>query len=140
MHAKKTALRQQSGSAGKEKTAPALLDFSAIGLSGLCLVHCLFLPAAFAALPLAGQATENHLVHQVLVLIAIPVSIWALSRGERWKHLPVLVPAVLGLGLLGAAAFIEPLEAHETALSVSGALLVGLAHLLNWRHAKHSAA
>ncbi|MFT4091898.1 MAG: MerC domain-containing protein [Asticcacaulis sp.] len=111
----------------------ALLDLSAIGISGLCLVHCLLLPAAFAALPILGQATENHLVHQVLVLIAIPVSVWALSRSGGWKKPAVVTLAAIGLGLLAAAAFIEPLEVHETLLSVTGALLVGLAHLLNWR-------
>lgn len=115
----------------------ALLDLSAIGLSGLCLAHCLLLPAAFAALPLMGQASDNHLVHQILVLIAAPVSLWALSRSGGWKKPLVVGLALAGFGFLIAGAYVEALEAHETLLTITGALIIASAHFLNWRQPRN---
>jgi len=123
---------------GKSKRpSMSLLDIGAIGLSGLCVAHCLLLPVAFAALPLVSPTGENHLVHQVLVLIAAPVTLWALGRSGGWKRPAVLVPALIGFVFLTAGAYVTALEAHETLLTITGALLIALAHLLNWRHVPH---
>ncbi|MFT3997532.1 MAG: MerC domain-containing protein [Asticcacaulis sp.] len=118
------------------------MDASAIGLSGLCLAHCLLLPFAVAALPVAGQLAGHHVVHQVLILIAAPLSVWTLSRSGGWKKPLVAGLAVGGLGLLGLAAFVPVLAAHETLISVFGAGLVAVAHYLNSRlhRRKHSRA
>ena len=59
-------------------TAPvsraAVLDTSAITLSGLCVIHCLALPVMAAFLPVAGVWAEAEWVHKVFVLFAVPVS------------------------------------------------------------------
>jgi len=109
------------------------MDVTAIGLSGLCLAHCLLLPFAVAALPIAGQVAGDHWVHQVLILIAAPLSVWTLSRTGGWKKPLVAGLAIGGLVLLAGAAFVPVLAAHETVISIAGAALVAAAHYLNSR-------
>ena len=87
----------------------ARLDLYAVGLSTLCLLHCLALPVLVALMPMAAQAAESELVHRALVVAAVPVSLWVI-----WKTRPVRsrspLPAVrscalriFGTGCDGAA-------------------------------------
>jgi uncharacterized membrane protein len=117
----------QSGSS----TRSGWLDVTSMGISGLCLAHCLALPLVFLAMPVLGQFSENHLTHQILILIAIPISIWALLASKGWKKPLVLVLAFLGLSALALAAFVDALHDYETPISVLGAVSVALAHYLN---------
>ncbi|ESQ81256.1 MerC domain-containing protein [Asticcacaulis sp. YBE204] len=118
-----------------------VMDLMAITLSGLCLAHCLLLPFAIAALPVLGQVAGSHVVHQVLILIAAPLSIWTLSRSKGWRKPGVAILAGLGLALLTGAAFIPVLIAHETLISVVGAMMVACAHYINTqRHRDAKAA
>ena len=111
----------------------ARLDLCAIGLSTLCLLHCVALPVFAALMPVAAQAAENELVHRILVIAAIPVSLRVV-----WKTLPVagnrlfVGGALTGLGLLLLAAFAEAVESYEQPITVTGAVLLGLAHLLHY--------
>ena len=111
----------------------ARLDLYAAGLSTLCLLHCVALPVLVAVMPVAAQAAESELVHRVLVLIAIPVSLRVI-----WKTRPLadnrlfVCAALLGLGLLLLAAFIEAASPHEEPITVVGATLLGSAHLWHW--------
>ncbi len=109
------------------------LDVLAMGLSGLCVAHCLLMPLVFAALPFLGAFSENPLVHQVLVGVAAPVSLFALIRSGGWRRGWLAVMALAGLGLLAVAAFYAPAEAWETPLSVVGAALLATMHLFNAR-------
>ena len=112
------------------------LDLYATGLSALCLIHCLVLPLFVSLLPLAGQLSENALVHRLLVLLAAPATFWA-----GWRSLSMIggqffiVVAMGGLGLLMSAAFVDALSAYELGMTVTGALLLASAHL--WRWARH---
>ena len=47
------------------------LDGAAVGLSGLCLLHCLALPVFAGALPLLMPFTDSHL-HAQMLYLAIP--------------------------------------------------------------------
>ena len=111
----------------------ARLDLCAVGLSTLCLLHCVALPVLAALMPVAAQAAENELVHRLLVVAAIPVSLRVI-----WKTPPVagnrlfVGAALTGLGLLLLAAFIEALEPYEQPITVTGAVLLGLAHLWHY--------
>ncbi|MBP2160307.1 MULTISPECIES: MerC domain-containing protein [Asticcacaulis] len=113
-------------------------DVLAIGLSGLCVAHCLLLPAFIVALPMLGAFSDEHWVHQVLISAAAPVSLWAVGRSGLWRRPDIGVPMVLGLALLAAAAFYPPLEAHEVPVSVAGALLLAFTHFRNARLAHNS--
>ncbi|MFT4089831.1 MAG: MerC domain-containing protein [Asticcacaulis sp.] len=109
-------------------------DLIAIGLSGLCLVHCLLLPVIVVALPMLGVFAEDERIHQILISLAVPVSLWAVLRSGHWRNLAIILPMMTGLSLLGLAAFAEPLHDYEVPISVAGALLLALAH---WKNARH---
>ena len=108
------------------------LDFASVGLSGLCVVHCLALPLLAAALPLAGALADAPWVHPLLVLIAAPLSLWAVHTSRAWRKAPVVALVALGLVLLALAAFVPALAALDVALSVIGALSIAAAHLINY--------
>ena len=79
-----------------------LFDFSAIGLSGLCLAHCLILPLAAAALPAFTAWSRAEWVHGLFVAVAAPLTGFALWRVHLSHPLPgrLIVLAVAGLVLL----------------------------------------
>ena len=52
------------------------LDGVAVGLSALCLIHCLALPVIVAGLPFLAQFADGHL-HAQMLLIVLPLSIIA---------------------------------------------------------------
>ena len=108
------------------------LDLASMGLSGLCVVHCLALPFLVAVLPFLGIFSQNDWVHKVLVLIAAPLSAFALWRSNAWQKSEVTVPMASGLMLLAMAAFLPSLDAYEAVLSVIGALLVAASHAINY--------
>jgi uncharacterized membrane protein len=109
------------------------IDRSALGLSGLCLVHCLVGSLLVAALSATG-GIWSHQIHMVGLAIAIPLAGFGLWRGIQ-KHGRWLVAAVggLGLGLMAGALFAAHGAAAEVFYTVLGVSLLGLAHLLNLR-------
>jgi hypothetical protein len=116
------------------------LDAAGVGLSTLCLVHCLALPFAAAAAPLAAQLTEAEWVHWVIVALAAPAAVFAIAPSLSLKPLPWSVPllALLGLaGLTGALFVHAPLA--ETSLTTIGGVSLASAHILNWRTAHRHA-
>ncbi|MEO0465572.1 MAG: MerC domain-containing protein [Pseudomonadota bacterium] len=110
-------------------------DSAALGLSGLCLIHCLALPLMAAALPALASVAEAEWLHKAFVVAALPVSLVAMARGGGAVFTGL---ALVGLALLLAGAFAEPLHDYETALTVAGALILSAAHLWRWR--RHSTA
>ena len=111
------------------------LDAIGIGLSSLCLIHCLFLPVLVLAVPsLVGSALGSEWMHILLFGIAVPVSIAAFWRGLRCHG--CLRPGLLGaLGLTLMATGILPWlsEAGEIALTTLGAAALASGHLANQR-------
>ena len=110
------------------------LDGAAVGLSGLCLLHCLALPFFAGALPLLMPFTESHL-HAQMLYFAIPLSIVAIGIGyTRHRNSLVVLAACAGLGLLIVGATV----AHgslgivaDRLFTVSGSLILAAAHLWN---------
>ncbi|HBN54822.1 MAG TPA: hypothetical protein DD456_12580, partial [Stenotrophomonas sp.] len=82
------------------KNTAALFDASAVALSTLCLLHCLALPLLAALLPLFGAWSEAEWVHGVFVLIAAPLSGYALWRAHRHRPLPAALWLLAGGGLV----------------------------------------
>lgn len=112
--------------------AAAVGDSFAIGLSGLCLAHCLALPLVVSLLPVAGAWAEAAWVHWLFVLVATPVSLWTfLHPKTRAWFLMGLAGGGLTMLVAGAAGF--PAHELETPLSVVGGVMLAGAHLLNWR-------
>ena len=116
---------------------PRVGDVAAIGLSGLCLVHCLALPLVASLLPLAVGWSEASWVHWAFALTATPISLWTLTRR------PTAGPLALGgtgLCLLFAGAAEFPSHESEIVVTVLGGLILATAHIVNWRRGKHECA
>lgn len=105
-------------------------DFAALSLSGLCLIHCLAIPALAVALPILGAWAEAEWVHWAFIALAVPISFWALSRGRRQGRARRLLLASIGLGLMVAGA---SGIGDETVMTVAGGLTLAVAHALNLR-------
>jgi hypothetical protein len=118
------------------QTSRLKLDLVGLVLSGSCLVHCLLLPVALLAAPSLALwlgETESS-VHWALFVVALGVSGWALLAGYR-RHGAVLVVVVgaAGLTVMGVAAAHVFGAGAEAALTVVGAGIVALAHVVNLR-------
>ena len=61
------------------KSTARLADPAAITLSGLCLVHCLALPMLSVVLPVLGAWAEAEWVHLLVIALALPLALFALS-------------------------------------------------------------
>ena len=110
-----------------------VLDRLAIGLSGLCLVHCLATSIALALLASAGGLLVSPIVHEVGLALAIAVGAVALGRGIR-EHGFMMPSAVGGLGLgVMAGALNLPHGSSEIVYTIVGVAILALGHDLNRR-------
>jgi hypothetical protein len=113
-----------------------VLDMTGLGLSTLCLVHCLILPLLAAALPLAAHLSAAEWVHAAVVALAAPAAVVAILPALAARPLPWAIPLFAGGGLAGmTGALLVESAFLETALSAIGGLLLAAAHIRNWRHA-----
>lgn len=111
----------------------AHLDLYAVGMCSLCLVHCVVLPLTGTLLPLAGLASDDELVHKLLVLLAAPATLWLVYKTALYKRISAFILlALTGLGFLLIAAFVEPLARYEVPLTLVGATVLGISHLHRW--------
>ena len=109
-------------------------DRLAIGLSGLCVVHCLATTVALAMLSAAGGLL-NPWIHEVGLTLAIVLGIIALGRGalEHGYIAPVAVGA-FGLGMMAGALHLPHDGSGQEALwTVIGVGVLALGHDLNHR-------
>jgi hypothetical protein len=111
---------------------PPLVDGIAVSASLLCLAHCLALPLLAASLPALGVlATNSLVVHALLLMLAVPLGVWALARGRHRAGWWPLALGLAGFTLMGTALLSAPLG--ERWLTVAGVSLVAIAHWGNWR-------
>lgn len=110
-----------------------VFDGTAVSLSGLCMLHCLALPLVISALPIMFQGLQSEIVHQVLVVLAVPLAMSAVWAARRQRMSCVTVSLLLaGTAGLALGAFAEPLHDYETLLTVCGAVLLGIGHISRW--------
>lgn len=109
------------------------LDRAAIGLSGLCLAHCIGSAVLVALVASAGGALFHHAIHEVGLVLAIIFGVIGLGRGIA-RHGYMLPGAVGGLGLgVMAGALTLPHGGDEVLFTILGVGLVALGHDLNRR-------
>ncbi len=110
------------------------MDGAAIGLSSLCIAHCLLFPLLIAALPLfASVLTLPEWFHKAMVVVALAASAAAiLPTLAMHKRFEIAALAAVGLICLLLGAFAAMFVSLETELTVSGALILSAAHGLNW--------
>jgi hypothetical protein len=109
------------------------LDRLAIGLSGLCLVHCVGTALVLALLASVGGILGDPLIHEVGLMLAILLAAIALGRGilTHGFKLPSAIGG-LGLGVMGGAASL-PHGGGEMVYTMIGVAIVALGHDLNRR-------
>lgn len=109
------------------------LDQIAIGLSGLCVAHCVATSLVFAAIASAGGFLLHPLVHEIGLILAIAFG--ALSLGRGFLSHGALRPLAVGLFGLAFMAFALtlPHNGSEAAMTIFGAAILALGHYLNRR-------
>ncbi len=109
-----------------------------MGLSVVCLIHCLALPLLASTLPALGvviEADASHSwVHWTLLALAVPVSTYALVRSLTRHRGRVL----LGIGLAALLLLfvaVSGLLDHslERPLTVLAASVLAVVHAVNYR-------
>lgn len=109
------------------------LDRLAIGLSGLCAIHCVGTAILVTLVASVGGALFNPAIHETGLALAIVLGAVALGRGV-WRHGYMLPAAVGGLGIgMMAGALAGPHGAHEATMTILGVAFVALGHDLNRR-------
>lgn len=108
------------------------LDRMAIGLSGLCLVHCLATAVMLGLLSAAGGMLGAPIIHEVGLGLAMIMGAIALGRGilEHGYSMPSAVGG-LGLGVM-AGALSLPHDGTEALYTVVGVGILALGHRLNF--------
>ena len=111
------------------------LDRVAVTGSAACMIHCLALPLLLAAAPsLSAIIAIPESFHRWVLLFAAPMAVIALVGG-RARHAaswPLFLGAA-GLGLMTIGAFALREGGVEIAVTVTGGILVALAHVTNLR-------
>jgi hypothetical protein len=125
------AMQQQS-------IATSRLDRIAMGLSGLCLVHCVATAVLLGLLASAGGILGKPIIHEVGLTLAMIIGAFALGRGFR-EHRFILPAAVglTGLAVMGYALTLEETR-YEPVYTVAGVMILALGHRLNVLAAEHS--
>ena len=113
-------------------------DRAAICFSSLCILHCLLLPVLLVAYPIGIVITlSDEIFHQIMVSVALPLSLASLYVGYGHHKRNQLVV----LGGIGIVMLVLPLitphelisESGETWLTVAGAVILCMAHVVNFR-------
>lgn len=107
------------------------LDRIAVGVSGLCLVHCLATAVLLGLVSAAGGMLGAPIIHEVGLTLAMILGSVALGKGivEHGFLLPSAVGAV-GLGVM-ARALSLPHGGSEALVTMAGVLILALGHRLN---------
>jgi hypothetical protein len=109
------------------------LDQMAIGLSGLCLAHCLASAVIVAFLATAGSVFLTPIVHEIGLTVAIILGAIALGQGvlRHGYAMPAWVGS-LGLGVMAGAMTLEH-DGGEIVYTIIGVMILALGHDLNRR-------
>ena len=111
-----------------------------MSFSAICLLHCLFAPSliilSYSSLALT---IESELIHKIILLLTVPVSIFAISLG--YKNHPnnsIIYSGIAGLTILISALLIgENIgENAELVLTMVGSLMVIYCHYRNYKICK----
>jgi hypothetical protein len=107
------------------------LDRIAVGLSGLCVVHCVATAVLLAVLASAGGMLGAPIIHEVGLVLAMIMGAIALGRGilEHGYSMPSAIGG-LGLGVM-AGALTLPHDGTEALYTVVGVGILALGHRLN---------
>lgn len=106
----------------------------AIGLSIICLMHCLALPLIITLLPALGLwIGMDEQFHLYLIIITLPLSLTILLTDYHiHQHKLALLLGVAGLISLIAGWYSER-AITDLMMSGGGSIFLLIAHILNWK-------
>jgi drug/metabolite transporter superfamily protein YnfA len=130
----KTA-QQESPPPTHHHEATFLFDWVGLGLSGLCLVHCLAMPILISLLPLLELVAEEQSFHFWMAGLIIPVGSLAFWRGFlRHANKSIVVIGLVGLALITSGIFVHSVaDQWGRVLTITGGIFLIIAHFRNWR-------
>ena len=110
-----------------------VIDRLAIGMSGLCLVHCVASAVLLTVLASAGGLLVDPVFHEVGMVIALLLGVAGLGRGVliHGFMLPAAIGS-LGLGMMAGTLTLDH-GGIEILYSIVGVLILALGHDLNRR-------
>ena len=113
------------------------MDKAAVGLSLMCVAHCLLTPIAIVMLPALGAMfLEDERFHSILLFLVLPTSLLALTIGcRKHRRIEIVLIGLAGLLTLFSVVIIgeESLgKFGEKATTVFGALIIAFAHVRNF--------
>jgi hypothetical protein len=123
------------------------MDKAAVGLSLMCVAHCLLTPIAIVMLPALGATfLEDERFHYVILFLVLPTSLLALAIGcRKHRRIEIVLIGLTGLSILFSVVIIgeESLgKFGEKATTVLGTLIIAFAHVRNFmlcrRHDCHA--
>ena len=122
--------------------AQKVSDKVSIGISALCLLHCLLFPSLMVLLSsFISVSLNSELIHYMLLFLVVPVSSFALIVGlNNHKNSFIFFIGLSGLAILVSALFIElPIKtiSGEILLTIIGSLLITFSHYKNYKLCDH---
>lgn len=113
------------------------MDKAAVGLSLMCVAHCLLTPIAIVMLPALGATfLEDERFHYAILFLVLPTSLLALAIGcRKHRRIEIVLIGLTGLALLFSVLIIgeDSLgEFGEKATTVFGTLIIAFAHVRNF--------
>ena len=122
--------------------AQKVSDKVSIGISALCLLHCLLFPTFMVLLSsFISVSLNSELIHYMLLFLVVPVSSFALIVGlNNHKNSFIFFIGLSGLAILVSALFIElPIKtiSGEILLTIIGSLLITFSHYKNYKLCDH---
>ncbi len=122
--------------------AQKVSDKVSIGISALCLLHCLLFPSFMVLLSsFISVSLNSELIHYMLLFFVVPVSSFALIVGlNNHKNSFIFFIGLSGLAILVSALFIElPIKtiSGEILLTIIGSLLITFSHYKNYKLCDH---
>ena len=109
--------------------------------SMLCAIHCAVLPFLITLAPLAGLTFfDNSYFEYGIIATSFLIAAYALIHGYRSHHRKPLALIMVSIGffLIGAGHWF-PVEWAEPVFNTTGALMVAIAHFVNWKYVRQSA-
>ena len=115
------------------------LDWFGLGLSSLCVLHCIAFSLLAGLAPLLELIDQNGTFHWLIALLIVPTGVFAFWRGYRQHgNKSVLIVGILGLililmGLFSAVHQPDHVVTVGTILTLIGSALLIFSHYRNWR-------
>ena len=112
-------------------------DKIAVALSTACVIHCFFAPSLIIlSYSFLSLSIDSELIHYLILLFALPVSMFALISGYRnHKIISHLFVGFFGLAVLLSAVFLSDIlfeELGEQVITLLGSMFVAYAHYKNY--------